>query len=74
MSSPMRYQFGFDADGPVPQVHSTGSPRLSLCSGTSGSRRSTQERLHAPGVRPGIAHELRKHVAILERQIAELGD
>ena len=31
-----------------------------------------QERLHDPDVRPGTARELRKHVAILEREIAEL--
>jgi hypothetical protein len=30
------------------------------------------ERLRSPGLRPGIASELRKHVAILEREIAEL--
>jgi hypothetical protein len=30
------------------------------------------EQLRAPGLRQGIAHELRKHVAILEREIAEL--
>jgi hypothetical protein len=28
--------------------------------------------LRAPGLRQGIARELRKHVAILEREIAEL--
>jgi len=26
----------------------------------------------SPGLRPGISRELRKHVAILEREIAEL--
>jgi hypothetical protein len=31
-----------------------------------------QERLQAHDLRPGIARELRKHVAILEREIAEL--
>ena len=30
------------------------------------------ERLQSPGLRQGIARELRKHVAILEREIAEL--
>jgi hypothetical protein len=30
------------------------------------------ERLRSPGLRQGIARELRKHVAILEREIAEL--
>jgi hypothetical protein len=30
------------------------------------------ERLRAPGLRPGIARELRKQVVILEREIAEL--
>jgi hypothetical protein len=30
------------------------------------------EQLRAPGLRQGIARELRKHVAILEREIAEL--
>jgi ATP-dependent DNA ligase len=30
------------------------------------------ERLQAPDVRPGIAKELRRHVTILEREIAEL--
>jgi hypothetical protein len=31
-----------------------------------------QERLQAPDVQPGIARALRKHVVILEREIAEL--
>jgi hypothetical protein len=31
-----------------------------------------QERLQAPDVRPGVARELRKHVVILEEEIAEL--
>ena len=31
-----------------------------------------RERLQAPDLRPGMARELRKHVAILEREIAEL--
>ena len=31
-----------------------------------------RERLQAPDLRPGIARELRKHVAVLEREIAEL--
>jgi hypothetical protein len=31
-----------------------------------------RERLQDPDLRPGIARELRKHVAILEREIAEL--
>ena len=30
------------------------------------------ERLRAPGLSAGMARELRKHVAILEREIAEL--
>jgi hypothetical protein len=30
------------------------------------------ERLRSPGLRQGIARELRMHVAILEREIAEL--
>ena len=30
------------------------------------------ERLRSLGLRPGIARELRKHVAILDREIAEL--
>jgi len=30
------------------------------------------ERLEAPDVRPGIAKELRQHVARLEREITEL--
>jgi exonuclease VII small subunit len=30
------------------------------------------EWLGSPGLMPGIARELRKHVAILEREIAEL--
>jgi hypothetical protein len=30
------------------------------------------ERLRAPGLRQGIARELRSHVAILEREIVEL--
>ena len=30
------------------------------------------ERLAAPDLRPGIAKELRRHVAILEREIAGL--
>ena len=30
------------------------------------------ERLRSPGLRQGMARELRKHVAILEREIAEL--
>ena len=30
------------------------------------------ERLRSPGPRPGIPRELRKHIAILEREIAEL--
>ena len=30
------------------------------------------ERLRSPELRPAIARELRKHVAILEREIAEL--
>jgi hypothetical protein len=30
------------------------------------------EHLGTPGLRPGIVRELRKHVAILEREIAEL--
>ena len=32
------------------------------------------ERLQDPELRPGIARELRRHVAILEREIAELAD
>jgi hypothetical protein len=31
-----------------------------------------RERLQAPDLRPGIARELRKHVGILEQEIAEL--
>ena len=31
-----------------------------------------QERLQDPDLRPGIARELRKHVAVLEAEIAEL--
>jgi hypothetical protein len=31
-----------------------------------------QERLQDPDLRPGIARELRKHIEILEREIAEL--
>ena len=31
-----------------------------------------QERLQDPDLRPGMAGELRKHIAILEREIAEL--
>jgi hypothetical protein len=31
-----------------------------------------QVRLRSPDLRPGIARELRKHVAILKREIAEL--
>jgi hypothetical protein len=31
-----------------------------------------QERLQAPDVRPGLARELRKHVAIPDREIAEV--
>jgi hypothetical protein len=31
-----------------------------------------RERLQVPDLRPGIARELRKHIAILEREIAEL--
>jgi hypothetical protein len=31
-----------------------------------------RKRLQDPDLRPGMARELRKHVAILEREIAEL--
>jgi hypothetical protein len=31
-----------------------------------------RERLQDPDLRPGMARKLRKHVAILEREIAEL--
>jgi hypothetical protein len=31
-----------------------------------------RERVRSPGLRPSIARELCKHIAILEREIAEL--
>jgi hypothetical protein len=55
---------------------SSGKPELTEAQKTFAKKREELARvlewLGSPGLMPGIARELRKHVAILEREIAEL--